>query len=326
MYKKSNKNIQKYTTKLDYNKYIHNKVNKIIQSNVRKKIPKLSKYYLKECYNAYLHYKNIPEKKKNYRICILLCGGYKYPWEITSCINSFNSNIIDFLSTNAEIDVFISTPVFNKDIENIKNIKKIIVEDIKKPTYIDKKIFKNTDEIKSYTRSFIQLLRVYNCYKCAKKYMENNNISYDFFIRMRPDYFVFKNGLPPVNTWSSNKISAKMRLYNFSLPISFSSCSHFNEKIVEENNIMYDDQFYIVPNRFAERAFSIKYGKFKIISIPLSRIGTQKIIWPETYFKYLWDSHNIRIRPLFLNGCLKRWEKKNKQMWRYKSILEDMCQ
>ena len=212
------------------------------------------------------------ENKKKYRIAIMIIGEKKSFENIKNEIE--NNLILNLEHQNAIVDVFINTNL-DISINNLISINK----------------FNNFDKLTPIINH--QIYRSYICYEEIKVYMKNNNINYDFFIKIRPDLRIFKNGIPPIISWDSNKINVRMRVY-----------PEYLDKLCVPNYYAkgpatVDDQIFIVPKDIANKAFLIDKGNYQEIS----NCG-----WAEGKLTRLWESHNIKFKITPINAIINNWK------------------
>jgi hypothetical protein len=96
--------------------------------------------------------------------------------------------------------------------------------------------------------------------KCLP-FIEKNNIIYDFFICIRSDNIYFKNCInTKISAWNTNNINVRMRLYQTKLNLLYHTVYLGNDPEIV------DYQFFIIPNKIAHFAFSIKKGNYSVLS------------------------------------------------------------
>ena len=138
-----------------------------------------------------------------------------------------------------------------------------------------------------------RLHRLY--YKIIKPYQEKNNIQYDYFIKIRPDFVFYRNCIPPIDKWNSKKISCRMRVYPTKISrLYFPTFFEIGQEVI-------DDQFFIIPKYLEEYAFRIDYGNYP----KKTTLNYQEAIQTK-----LWNSHNIKYELIYVNGTLNKWKNK----------------
>jgi hypothetical protein len=218
------------------------------------------------------------EVDKIYRIAIMIIGEKRSFENIKNEIE--NNLILNLEHQNAIVDVFINTNL-DISINNLISINK----------------FNNFDKLSSIINH--QIYRCYICYEEIKLYMKNNNINYDFFIKIRPDLRIFKNGIPPIISWDTNKINVRMRVYPEYLNML---CV---PNFYAQGPATVDDQIFIVPKDIADKAFLIDKGNYKEIC----NCG-----WNEGKLTRIWESHNIKFKITPINAIINNWKyDKNKE-------------
>ena len=215
------------------------------------------------------------------KLCILMCGLKRSFDEVK---NTLYEHIFDkFLKQNATIDVFIHT---DKKIE-IKYLKGSIIKNIQRNAHVN-------------GIPFPQFIRQCECYKnLIIPYMKKNNIEYDFYICIRPDYIYFKNCIEDINKWNKDKVNSRVRCYPTLLPFNYHTGFLNGPKNEPE---LYDDQFFIIPKKIVSKALSINTSvKFK------------RVTWGELMLTKIFKSKNIEFHIIPLNAMLHNWkhDKKN---------------
>tara|TARA_B110000977_G_scaffold104963_1_gene136933 strand:- start:2754 stop:3017 length:264 start_codon:yes stop_codon:yes gene_type:complete len=77
---------------------------------------------------------------------------------------------------------------------------------------------------------------------------------------------------------------------------------------------MVDDQFFIIPKKIANIAFSIKRGNFPIIHINN---------WGEGQLTDLWNSNNLKFKLFPINVIIHNWRyDKSKKIYNDRKNLE----
>lgn len=230
------------------------------------------------------------------KICLLICGLKRCYEEVKL---SLHENIINVLLNDGhEIDSFVHS---DQDIQDIYNLKGIIISNSEIP------IKKNLDITIPY-----QICRFNECYyNLVLPFMNENNITYEFFIVTRPDNFYFKNCLmKKINEWDINKINIRMRFYPKKMNLEY----HTGYLSKRKGDEVVDDQFFIIPKKIANIAFSIKYGNFPILV---------KGSFNEHKLTKLWNSNNLKFNLFPINVMIHNWRfDENKKIYRKRKIIE----
>ena len=205
---------------------------------------------------------------------------------------SLHENLINILLNDGiEIHSFVHS---DKSIE-IFNLKGII-----------------TSAPKKYPNIPYQICRFNECYhNLVLPFMDKNNIQYDFFICTRPDNFYFQYCLlKKIYDWDINKINIRMRRYPKKLDLIYHT-GH-----IDIGNEVVDDQFFIIPKKIANIAFSIKRGNFPIIPHNCHA-------WGEGQLTDLWNSNNLKFKLFPINVIIHNWRHdKSKKIYNDRKKLE----
>ena len=211
----------------------------------------------------------------NKKVCILICGLKR---DFKKIKKNIKSNFLDQLDiNNISYDIFVHSDKFIK----ISNLKGNIIKNPKQYYNI------------SIPRQFSRFHECY--YKLIKPYMNINKIEYDFFICTRPDNYYFKNCLIRIQEWDDNKLNVRMRNYPHSLDLIYHTGI-----LGKKNYEIIDDQFFIVPKKIADLAFSIKKGGKPILC--------QKNGWNECKITRLWNSNKLEFKLLPINIMIYNWK------------------
>ena len=194
------------------------------------------------------------------------------------CKKQIEHNLLSPLIKKCKsVDVFISSD----EIIDIKNKRGEIIENKNIDHNIHKQIHKQIHRLHSLY------------YKIIKPYQKKKNIQYDYFIKIRPDFVFYKNCIPSIDKWNSEKISCRMRVYPTEVPRLYRTIYFdIGQEII-------DDQFFIIPKYLEEYAFRIDYGNYH------KKI---RLNYPEAMQTKLWNSHNIKYELIYVNGTLNKWK------------------
>lgn len=222
------------------------------------------------------------------RLCILLCG-LKRTYEQVKI--SLQENLINVLLQQSELlDVFVHSDEAIKVVNLRGQITKL-------PLVYE-----------SIPPSFSRFNECY--YKLILPYMLRNNLEYDYYICTRPDNFYFKHCLKlQINEWDKNKVSVRMRYYPKKLNL-FRHTGYLSKGIETV-----DDQFYIIPKKIADSAFSLITGTYPILS---------KIPWNEGDLTRLWNSNNIQFTTFPINVIIHNWSHdRDKRIYNQRLLIQE---
>lgn len=215
--------------------------------------------------------------KTNTNIAIMIIGLKR---SYNECKEQIDNNLLSpLIEKSKSVDVFISSD----EIIDIKNKRGEMIE--------NKNIDNNIDN--NINMQIYRLHRLY--YKIIKPYQKKNNIQYDYFIKIRPDFVFYRNCIPPIDKWNSKKISCRMRAYPNKIP------RLYIPTFFDLGQEMIDDQFFIIPKYLEEYAFRIDYGNY-----PKKTTSN----YAEAKQTKLWNSHNIKYELIYVNGTLNKWKNK----------------
>jgi hypothetical protein len=157
-------------------------------------------------------------------------------------LHFFGKNKVKFINTiqdtKYEQDCNYMIHTINNTIkDNFKNfydvcVKNNIINNNNISTHVP---FKNKSFFKPSKRSFHQYYQIYLSLLVIEKYEKDNNIKYDFIIKIRPDFFLKHDKFGPNHYFSDN---------NDVLLKSYSNLKHYYDKIEEDDNY-YPTEFRI---------------------------------------------------------------------------------
>ena len=212
-------------------------------------------------------------------IAILLSGQLRNFVTTVDYINSFSDSLT---RQNANIDVFVCTDIDNPSLKKLKYVKKcLVVTNINRTNNLHLQIYRNAI-----------------CYNSI-----DNPDKYDWFVKIRPDYFLDASTFPKIQTWDTKHINCKLRqTSNTTLTDKHFFSWH---TWYWDNADVPDDQLFIIPKSIHKKVFLLHHGEHVIPK------GLGINLWcryPEAQQATLWYSHGISFNPISFKGTICKFK------------------
>lgn len=220
------------------------------------------------------------------RIAIMVVGGVR-SFRLASVRAALLKNVVYALAHDAQVDVFFylnigqngQTSVNRVGVQNKLPSREELVDYLKPFNPVMTRFYEDadcnelnvTDHICCTTRvewliGFLQYIQTKQCYDQTKQYALDNNIHYDWYMRIRPDVACIEP-LPPAWTFSTE------RYYIMSKERSFPRNS--GSGIV--------DYMWLLPNQLADEFYTQLVSWFDDRSIPGVGCQSRRIFPPEEF-------------------------------------------